>query len=282
MAWIAGVVALLGGGGCFGESFDMGDEPADGGADSGDTGARTGTDGGLEETGDGTTSDPGSTGTPDSGTTDGEDDGSTDAAEDPTDDDGPDEDSSDDAGEDSSTGQTVLGMGDLDVGDLVITEIMWNPTCVGDNCEWFEVYNATELPVNLLDLHVQDAEYDPTDEGRITTDIILEPGGYAVLTRDADAWTYEAPPSGEYGPNPGLNNGEPDVVVILDNANNILDESPSFFGGEAGVSWTLWLATPDAVANDEPANWCFSSAETPLVGGGTERASPLEPGTDCM
>ena len=291
-AGIAGLLALLGSGGCFSESMQM-DAPAEDGSGetgpSGDTAADSLAEAGSD--GEGTTGGSESGGTTDAlvdtgadtdaGTDEGE--STSDGADKSTDDDATTAGSSDDAGEDSSTGVAVLGMDDLLPGDLVITEVMWNPGCTGDNCEWFEIYNATDNPVNLLDLHVQDADLDASDEGRITKDIIVESGGYAVLTRDADAWNYELDHSGEYGPNPGFNNSGPDFVAILDDAGNILDESPLFPDGSQGVSWTLWIEVPDAVDNDDPLNWCFSAAETPLVGGEEfELGSPLEPGPDCL
>ena len=104
-----------------------------------------------------------------------------------------------------------------------------------------------------------------------------------MLTRDADAWNYEPAPSGEYGPNPGLNNATADFVAILDDAGTILDETPPFPDGEQGVSWTLWIEAPDAEANDDPTNWCFSATELPLADSDFfEHGSPLLPGSDCM
>lgn len=285
IAGIAGSLGLLSSGGCFGESFMEG--PADGGAESSDTGMSS--DSGQQLVEDSGSEGDDTTGDAEAGTTAALDDdageSSTGAADESTDDDaGTDESTDDDAGtDDSSTGTSVLGMGDLEPGDLVITEVMWNPGCLGDNCEWFEVYNATANPVNLLDLHVQDSDLDPTDEGRITKDIIVESGGYAVLTRDADSWNYEQLPSGEYGPNPGLNNSEPDFVAILDDGGTILDETPTFPDGDQGVSWTLWIEAPDAEANDDPSNWCFSATQMPLADGDSfEYGSPLLPGSDCM
>lgn len=177
----------------------------------------------------------------------------------------------DDAGEssgstgevlDSTTGHdVVLSVHDLVPGDLVVTEVMWNPHCLGDDCEWIEILNTTESTVNLLDLYVQDGDYNAGNQGRVTLDLLVESGQVVVLARSTGMWPYLFTADAVYGPNPGLNNGSPDRVVLR-NAAEILDETSSFsLEGEEGVAWSLSATHFDAASNDDSAHWCDATTE---------------------
>lgn len=175
---------------------------------------------------------------------------------------------------DESTGTVaVLGVNELVPGDLVVTEVMWNPHCTGDACEWIEILNATASPVNLLDLYVQDIDQNAGNQGRLTTDVIVEPGDVAVITRGVSFWPYDFVPDAVYGPNPGLNNDAPDGVVLRNDA-EILDETAAFWSDEdEGVAWSLSGELLDAIHNDDSVSWCGATAVLPTVAT-TEYGSP--------
>ena len=167
--------------------------------------------------------------------------------------------------ESSSGGVPVLGVDELEPGDLVVTEVMWNPHCGGDSCEWIEILNATDSPVNLLDLYVQDIDMNAGNQGRVTVDLVVEPGGLAVITRGVSFWPYDFEPGAVYGPNPGLNNDQPEAVVLR-NAAGILDETASFLlDVQEGVAWSLSGDLIDAVSNDNDVSWCGATAVLPTV-----------------
>lgn len=158
--------------------------------------------------------------------------------------------------EDETTGEPALGIDDLGPGDLVVTEVMWNPHCTGDNCEWIEVLNATDSPVNLVDLFIQDNEFNAGNQGRITSDLIVPPGEVVVIARGLSSWPYSFDPDAIYGPNPGLNNGSPDRVVLLNNV-EILDQTSIFpLDAEQGVAYSLSGSHLDADSNDSSNYWC--------------------------
>jgi hypothetical protein len=175
---------------------------------------------------------------------------------------------------DDSTGtEPALGVHELQPGDLVVTEVMWNPNCTGDACEWIEILNATASPVNLLDLYIQDIDQNPGNQGRLTTDVIVEPGDVAVVTRGVSFWPYDFVPDAVYGPNPGLNNDAPDSVVLRNDA-EILDETAAFWSDEdEGVAWSLSAELLDATHNDDSVSWCGATAVLPTVST-TEYGSP--------
>jgi hypothetical protein len=67
-------------------------------------------------------------------------------------------------------------------GDVVISEIMYDPTGPEPASEWFEVHNLAAEPRSLLGIVIQDGA------GRthtIAADVVVQPNGYAVLARDA-------------------------------------------------------------------------------------------------
>lgn len=176
--------------------------------------------------------------------------------------------------QDESTGsEPALGVDDLQPGDLVVTEVMWNPNCGGDACEWIEILNTTGSMVNLLDLYVQDIDVSAANQGRVTIDVLVEPGAVAVITRGVSFWPYDFEPGAVYGPNPGFNNDQPEAVVIR-NSTAVLDETAVFLlDVEEGVAWSLTGTALDAVSNDSAGSWCGSSTVLPTVST-TEFGSP--------
>lgn len=77
-------------------------------------------------------------------------------------------------------------------GDIIITEIMQNPSALGDTeGEWFEIYNATASDIDIEGWTISD---DGSDSHVITTggSVIVPAGGYAVLGRNAAAMAGES------------------------------------------------------------------------------------------
>ncbi len=280
------LVALLASAACYSESFAQSEGSASMSAST--TIDPTTGDVGTEGTGTGTGS-PATSSTDDGETSahlsetaatassedggDSSDDGSSTAADDTTGDTGT-------TGESSTTGAPILVLDDLAPGDLVITEVMWNPDCMGDSCEWIEVLNATASPVNLLDLFVRDIDNSVGNQGRVTTDLIVEAGALVLLTRGVGNWPYTIDADAVYGPNPGLNNNEPDSVSIS-RGMEILDETPTLpFDAPSGTAWSLSGSALDAVSNDNALNWCLATTVLP-TGLGHEFGTPREINPAC-
>lgn len=193
-----------------------------------------------------------------------------------------------DSGEDSggtSDGGTTgsdapVGVADLVPGDLVITEVMWNPSCGQDACEWLEILNATASDVNLLDLYVRDNDDSAANQGRVTDDVIVGPGELVVIARGAGTWPYEFEAAAVYGPNPGINNNRPDRVSIRNEA-EMLDETATFpFDADEGIAWSLTGNALDATSNDSGLNWCLATTLLPLEVG-EEFGTPLVLNDPC-
>ena len=146
-----------------------------------------------------------------------------------------------------------------DVGELIITEIMANPTQVEDEFgEWIELYNAGPATLELSGCTLRvDAEQEAIADGTV-----LAPGGFFVFGNSADTdlngeveidaewgdWTL-----GDLGATIGLECGGGGTLideVTYDHNWPLMD----------GRALSLDLAAFDALANDLPENWCPAEA----------------------
>jgi len=165
----------------------------------------------------------------------------------------------------------------LSQGDLVITEIMQNPSAVLDSeGEWFEVYNASGSSINMNGLIIKD---DGTNTFTVGSDVIIAAGAYALFAENADHLTNGGLPTVDYDyPSTFvLANGD-DEIVIMDGTTEIdrvnYDGGPSF-PDPNGASMMLVDVSYD---NNVGANWAEESNETYGDGDyGTPGAAPEPP-----
>jgi hypothetical protein len=167
----------------------------------------------------------------------------------------------------------------LVAGDLVISEIMVNPSVATDPAgEWVEVYNPTTTDIalcngwTLADNTSGDRPVDPS------YGVVVPAGGYATLA-------YEADPTF----NGGLNmDGEYASTLALSNSGDVLNlkfgglliDSVTYTSGwpqSAGTSMHLKASQRTATANNSSANWCFSTS----TAANGERATPGAPEPGC-
>ena len=166
------------------------------------------------------------------------------------------------------TASTPYGAGDLGtpgaandcpLPELVINEIMQDPSAVGDSAgEWFELYNPTDADIDVEGWTVQD---NGSDSFVIAngSPLIVPAGGYLILGNNADSGTnggvavdYEF--SGMY-----VGNSD-DELVLIDAAGNEIDrveyDGGAVFPDPTGAS--MALQNP-ALDNNDGANWCTAS-----------------------
>jgi hypothetical protein len=155
-----------------------------------------------------------------------------------------------------------FGVDDLLPGELVVTEVMINPTCAQDSCEWIEVYNATDVEIDLQGLRIQD---DGMNEGTVTSSLVVPANDYVVIaSHDLAGWPYAFTADAFFGNQPALGNAG-DTVFLL-NATDTLDATAAWGGGAvSGRAWRLDPTLIDAASNDLLGSWCYSN--TPLVDG---------------
>jgi len=95
-------------------------------------------------------------------------------------------------------------------GDLLITEIMYDPNSMTDSQgEWFEIYNNTNLTVNLQQVVIRKND---TENHIINSQVLLAAHQYFVLAR-----TEAAVPGGKYVYNTAISLNNTGAVLSLNN-----------------------------------------------------------------
>lgn len=154
----------------------------------------------------------------------------------------------------------ILGAVDVDTlsyGDLVISEVMHDPSAVEDyRGEWFEIYNKSGSDVNLNGLDVSTAF-------TIDEDVVVENGDYAVIAVKEGATINGGISNVDYAYNNHntfyLNLGD---EITLNNSSGILDSlmySP-YDGFDMASGASMMLGDLDADNNDSGAYWCISTS----------------------
>ena len=151
------------------------------------------------------------------------------------------------------------------VGSVIITEIFQNPSAVADNSgEYFEVYNTTGSPIDLLGWILKDTS-STSETHTIETSVVVPANGYAVLGVNTDVNTNGgvANVSYSYGSNYYLGNGSDDIV--LECGGTIIDivewDGGTEFPDPTGKSMELATNKYTATDNDMGANWAEATAE---------------------
>lgn len=138
-------------------------------------------------------------------------------------------------------------------GDLVLNEINYAPPEAA--LEFVELLNLADRPFNLADLRFADSrgQFVPVS----TSGQALEPGGYAVLVRDADAFATAFPGVEVVVPPswPALNDTGDTVVIATDAA--VLD-SVAYLPRWGGQGVSLERIDPTGPANAS-SNWASST-----------------------
>jgi hypothetical protein len=146
----------------------------------------------------------------------------------------------------------------LNPGDVVISELMVQPT--SPEGEYIELYNATDLAIDLSGLEVVAAAVY-----RIGPSTLLEPGGFVVLGESTDLARNGGVEVDRQWPGPvGLADSWGEVV--LRNGAGVID----VVAWDDGTAWPLAPGVAlsvegelDADGNDSPGAWCSEGAALP-------------------
>ncbi|PHI19901.1 hypothetical protein CEQ90_10135 [Lewinellaceae bacterium SD302] len=145
------------------------------------------------------------------------------------------------------------------VGDLVITEIMQNPSAVADGSgEWIELYNAGDEVVNLIGFILSD---NGIDEHVINQNVLVQPGEYVVLGNNDDMATNGGVMVDYEYSDFFLSNGDDEVIISCPSAeiDRVEYDGGTDFPDPNGASMQL---SSDNLGDDnnDGANWCASVA----------------------
>jgi len=171
-------------------------------------------------------------------------------------------------------------------GDLIITEIMFDPSGLVPEAQWFEIYNLTNGPVLLSGLTIQDAWGDAQTISA-NAPVIAPPSTYVVLVRDLTTAVANGIPDAsivyEYGaglsPDQGIELASDWTGDLsLWNGGVEIVDVPYGPWGVASTGQSIELASLQFVGADQSANWCL--AQDPWAPG-SDDGTPGEP-SDCF
>ncbi len=155
--------------------------------------------------------------------------------------------------------KTVVLSGNVapNIGSIIITEIMHNPSAVTDaNGEYFEVYNTTGTDIDLNGWVISD---NGSESHPINSSVIVPSGGYAVFARNSI-----------FAENGNFNADYDFVSFTLSSIDEIIITTPvemgsviidqvyyddTNFPNNAGESMELHLYEYNNVSNDTGSNW---------------------------
>jgi hypothetical protein len=163
-------------------------------------------------------------------------------------------------------------------GDLVVSEIMADPAGPDDGFEWFEIYNASGVDVDLDGAVLRSRRVDGTGEkGHVVEGASIAAGERIVVGNLLDDPSL-LPPHVDYGYGNalGLGNASGELSILCGDA--MIDVAIYAEAGSGASRGFDGARTPDAVANDALAAWC--DARTPF--GEDALGSPGAPNDACF
>ena len=165
-------------------------------------------------------------------------------------------------------------------GDVVITEILKNPSVVVDTKgEWFEVFNLSNKTLNLDGVTIMDADGEShlVDNGGL---LLLSPGAYHVYGNNKDTDTNAGVNLDYQYSGIIMTNGDDEVILKM--GDTIIEQvayTDADFPDGTGISMQLAPASFDPINNDFGYNWCNSVS---TYGDGTNKGSPGKDNDQCL
>ncbi len=177
----------------------------------------------------------------------------------------------------------------INAGDLLVTEVMIDPSGTDTGLEWFEIFNTTAAPIDLNGLllfYRQGATAPRTHQ--VNQSVMVPAGGYVavgdVRAPPNPAWIRYA-----YSADLGAFNNSSGAVGLRCGM-NVITEYPWVRTARAGRSRQLGgPMTPSAARVAVEANWCdtplgneFSPGSTGTPGGANPQCAPEAMTGTCL
>ena len=161
-------------------------------------------------------------------------------------------------------------------GDVVITEIMKDPSFVSDAAgEWFELYNPTTKTRNIAGWRLLDLGSNKHTIDNGGNLLLIGPGQRLVLGIDADpALNGGVQVDYEYS-SFTLGNSADSILLVARNGvlvDQVDYDDGIFWPDTPGTALNLDPAAMDALLNDDPVNWC--DATTQISATNTDHGTP--------
>jgi subtilisin family serine protease len=161
-----------------------------------------------------------------------------------------------------SNASPPLSASDLRYGDLVITEVMANPTAGPDRTgEWFEVHNNSGMVINVTGLIIEDAAgHRVVSDGYWSHWFRLWPDTrYVIAAGTVDSFVGPERPDSFYGSTMRINN-EGDALRLLSEGDEVLIDEVKLGRARKGKS-VEYTGTIDADSNNAPGKWEVSTRQ---------------------
>jgi len=145
------------------------------------------------------------------------------------------------------------------VGEVIFSEMMINPDGLSDEFgEWVELYNTTDLPLELAKCRLGD-EGTPKDDREIDVPSLVIPAKSAIVLARSGTASANGGISGvafEYGNTFILANTGDSTVLTC--GGTVIDKVvfTTAFPFDKGASMQVKVSARTATANDAPAGWC--------------------------
>ncbi len=159
-------------------------------------------------------------------------------------------------------------------GDVIITEIMADPSAVSDTVgEWIEVHAVNSVDLNGVVLTVGTNAHAFTS----TSCLHLAAGTFAVLAKSAEGSVNGGLPTPVATFTQSLGNSGGTLSLTFGGA--VIDGA-AYDAAIAGVAWQLDPTKLDATSNDDPAHFCRATVHFAADGGG-DLGTPAAMNTAC-
>ncbi len=181
------------------------------------------------------------------------------------------------------------GVADLKAGELVITEIMYDPDAVSDgDGEWFELLVSTETSVNLEGLRVaDDPSFGAADLFTVDSALVATDGDRLVFAAQGDS-TLNGGVTADFdyaGRGVNFNNSGDDLYVGRANGGNTTTLDAVTWDETAGwplakgASIELNDSKADTSSNDSARSWCMATSA--ISGAASDKGSPGKASSGC-
>ena len=161
--------------------------------------------------------------------------------------------------------------------ELIFSEIMNNPSAVGDNeGEWFEVYNTTGSAIDMLGYTIKAGGSPSSDV--ITSSVVVPAGGFALFARMSDPLVNGGLPTPDYDYVDGWNLGNSSQTVSILDAGlgpvfEMTYDDGATFPDPNGLSMQLDPSKYNATDAMDGSNWCTGTTTYGLGDVGTPGAN---------
>lgn len=169
----------------------------------------------------------------------------------------------------------------LAAGDVIVTEIMKDPSFVGDAVgEWIELHNNSSQVLDLEGWTLRDdggEEHVLLDGG---AGLVIAPGAFLVLGASTDSGVNGGVPVDYAWSGFQLDDTDDEIVLLAPGGLEVdrVAYSTSGWPATPGVAANLNPGLFDGFLNDLPGSWCNAKA---TIAGSTDKGTPGAANTTC-